>query len=140
MKPKDKNRVMCPDCWKQKLLFDSETKANNFIKWNKEDIQNGDELRAYYCPACCGWHISHQKFHKKMEGRTSRLIDAYLNDNNHSIRDQELIEELYKLLKESGLTKKRQINRFLSKPELTSKYNEYIKTEARIKYYREFNI
>lgn len=75
-----------------------------------------------------------------MEGRTSRLIDAYLNDNNHSIRDQELIEELYKLLKESGLTKKRQINRFLSKPELTSKYNEYIKTEARIKYYREFNI
>lgn len=30
MKPK--NRVMCPDCGRSKMLFETETKANNFIK------------------------------------------------------------------------------------------------------------
>ena len=75
--PKPKNRIMCPDCGKQKILFESESKANNFIKWNKDDIENGDKLRVYYCSACCGWHISHQKYHKDMEGRTDKMIKAY---------------------------------------------------------------
>ena len=47
MKPK--NRVMCPDCGRLKMFFESESKANNFIKFNKDDIENGDELRSYYC-------------------------------------------------------------------------------------------
>lgn len=60
MKP-TKNRVWCPDCWRLKMLFKTRKKAINFIKWNKDELEYGGEtLRAYYCRACCGWHISHQ--------------------------------------------------------------------------------
>ena len=60
MKP-TRNRVMCPDCWRLKMLFKTRKKAINFIKWNKDELEYGSEtLRAYYCPKCCGWHISHQ--------------------------------------------------------------------------------
>ncbi len=60
MKP-TKNRVWCPDCWRLKMLFKTRKKAINFIKRNKDELEYGGEtLRAYYCRACCGWHISHQ--------------------------------------------------------------------------------
>ncbi len=60
MKP-TRNRVMCPDCWRLKMLFKTRKKAINFIKWNRDELEYGGEtLRAYYCRACCGWHISHQ--------------------------------------------------------------------------------
>lgn len=76
MKPK--NRVMCPDSMKQKMLFESERKANDFIKWNGGEIDtHGGVLRAYYCPACCGWHISSRRYNKDYETRTDRLINAY---------------------------------------------------------------
>ena len=77
MKP-SKNRVMCPDCGKQKMLFESERKANDFIKWNGDDIDtHGGELRPYYCPSCCGWHISSKMHKKSYDTQTERLIGAY---------------------------------------------------------------
>lgn len=77
MKP-NKNRVICPDCGKQKMFFESEKKANNFIKWNGNEIDtHGGELRAYYCPSCCGWHISSKMYKKSYDTQTDRLIGAY---------------------------------------------------------------
>ena len=77
MKPKH-NRVMCADCGKQKMLFESESKANNFIKWNGDDIDaHGGVLRAYYCPSCGGWHISHKEHKRNYDSSTDRLIEAY---------------------------------------------------------------
>ena len=76
MKPK--NRVMCPDCGKQKMLFETERKANDFIKWNGDEIDTkGGELRAYYCPSCCGWHISHQTHKDTYDTNTDRLLGAF---------------------------------------------------------------
>ena len=75
MKPK--NRIICPDCGKPKMLFETERKANDFIKWNGEEMEFGKELRVYYCPSCCGWHISHQKHRKSYDKRTDNLIGAY---------------------------------------------------------------
>ncbi len=75
MKPS--NRIMCPDCMRQKMLFETERKANNFIKWNADKIKHGEHLRAYYCPACCGWHISHQQHRDEYDNKTENLIDAY---------------------------------------------------------------
>lgn len=141
---KPKNRVMCPDCGRQKMLFESESKANSFIKWNKNEIENGDKLRSYYCPACCGWHISHQKFHKDMEGRTDKLIENYnkekeLGKLKHGPFVNILIEELYQEIKRHNLQDRKSINQLLYKPEY-SNYSSFIKQEAKVKYYTEINI
>lgn len=141
---KPKNRVMCPDCGRQKMLFESESKANSFIKWNKDEIENGDKLRSYYCPACCGWHISHQKFHKDMEGRTDKLIESYnkekeLGKLKHGPFVKILINELYQEIKRHNLQDRKSINQLLYKPEY-SNYSSFIKQEAKVRYYTETNI
>ena len=69
---------MCPDCGRPKMLFETERKANDFIRWNGDEIDtHGGQLRAYYCPSCCGWHISHYRYHESYEHRTENLIGAY---------------------------------------------------------------
>lgn len=76
MKPK--RRVMCPDCMRQKMLFETERKAQDFIRWNGDSMEyGGDTLRAYYCPSCCGWHISHHGHRDSYDRQTDQLIDAY---------------------------------------------------------------
>lgn len=72
-----KNRVMCPDCGKPKMLFETEKEALGFIKWNSSEMEHGDALRPYYCPACCGFHITHKKYYKGFDNRTERLINKY---------------------------------------------------------------
>jgi len=77
MKP-TRNRVMCPDCWRVKMLFESKEKAQAFIHWNGKELPyGGNRLRPYFCPACCGWHISHLEYKADYEGRTDRLISEY---------------------------------------------------------------
>lgn len=80
MKP-TKNRVMCPECGRSKMLFESEAKAKNFIKWNGDDIDtNGGELRPYYCPACGGYHISSKPHKASYDHSTEALIKRYKKD------------------------------------------------------------
>ena len=138
---KPKNRIMCPDCGRQKMLFESEAKANNFIKFNKDEINNGDKLRAYYCSACCGWHISHQKYHEDMEGRTDKMINAYndLKKNNRSPRINEIIDEVYQILVIANLKDRKQFNQLLRQPEY-SNYSQFVKQEAKVKYYTKNKI
>ena len=76
MKP-TRNRIVCPDCGRQKMIFETKAKAQWFIDFNGKDIKHGDRLRPYYCPACCGWHISHMEYNVAYEGRTDRLINEY---------------------------------------------------------------
>lgn len=69
---------MCPDCMKPKMLFETERKAQDFIRWNADDMEyGGEQLRAYYCPACCGWHISSHEHREDYDRRTDKLIEAY---------------------------------------------------------------
>lgn len=135
---KPKNRIFCPDCGKQKMLFESESKANSFIKWNKDSLINGDKLRAYYCPACCGWHISHQKYHKDMDERTDKLIEYYNKAKTKIIfpRMDEIINEIYQELVKSNLKDRKEINMFLRQSQF-SHYGQFVKQEAKVKYYTE---
>ena len=62
----NKCRVMCPDIGRQKMLFDTEEKAKNFIKFNGEELTNdASKLRVYWCDACGGYHISSHEPKKK---------------------------------------------------------------------------
>lgn len=94
MKP-TRNRVMCPDCWRAKMLFESEEKAQRFIDWNGEDLPwGGESLRPYYCPACCGWHISHKRYSYNFEGKTDKLIKAFHTDLSNKQRSKDERTEL----------------------------------------------
>lgn len=55
MKPK--NRYFCMGCQRHKMLFESKNKADNFLKFNKNDFDKTPK-RSYFCSFCGGWHIS----------------------------------------------------------------------------------
>lgn len=77
MKP-SKIRVMCPDCGRAKMRFETEKEAERFIKWNGDEINtHGEPLRVYWCPACCGYHITHKAYRESYGTRTDRLLKAY---------------------------------------------------------------
>ena len=60
MKP-TKNKVFCISYGGTKMLFQSQAKADNFIKFNSNEIaaqSNKVPVRSYYCSFCCGWHIT----------------------------------------------------------------------------------
>lgn len=61
MKP-TKNRVFCKECSRVKMLFETEKKAQLFMKFNNEEIaaENGHApTRAYFCESCGRWHLTH---------------------------------------------------------------------------------
>lgn len=60
MKP-TRNQFYCFDCGRTKMLFESQKKAENFIRFNKAEFEEEGKkvpVRAYYCEACCGWHVT----------------------------------------------------------------------------------
>ena len=93
MKPS--KRIMCPDCGRPKMLFETERKANGFIRWNGDELHvpEGCELRAYYCPSCCGWHISHQRHRMSYDQQTDNLIGAFERSRTSVSRIDRLINK-----------------------------------------------
>ena len=62
MKP-TKNHVYCPACRHTKMLFETQKKADNFIKFNGEEIKSCSKygkapVRSYFCCMCAGWHVT----------------------------------------------------------------------------------
>lgn len=78
MKPK--NRVYCHDCGRFKMLFETEKKAMTFIKFNADELMQTNgyvPLRAYYCEACCGWHLTSSKQYTRKKTLTESVIERY---------------------------------------------------------------
>jgi hypothetical protein len=79
MKP-NRSKVYCADAGRSKILFETEKKAINFIKFNAEEIRSESGFsptRAYFCISCGGYHV------------TSKRDDSYFKT-----RDREMIEVL----------------------------------------------
>ena len=60
MKP-TRNKIFCYGCRKHKMLFETQAKADNFIRYNSEGIleENGKApVRSYYCEMCGGFHVT----------------------------------------------------------------------------------
>ena len=79
MKP-IKNRFFCKDCGRIKMLFETEGKAENFIKFNSENIEEETGFkpeRSYFCIACNGWHLTHKKEIPNIKSRTEIISDIY---------------------------------------------------------------
>lgn len=75
MKP-IKNRVFCNECRRTKMLFESENKALNFLRFNAGNFEGTSPTRVYYCSACFGWHV------------TSREGESYINPLTDIVVDQ----------------------------------------------------
>ena len=98
------------------MLFETEKEAKTFLKFNEGEV-NADgsrEMRVYYCPACCGYHISSHKY-KGDNKKTDRMIEAY-NRQNTGVTTNEVIEgnKVFDELVKSGITKKKEIKDFVN--------------------------
>lgn len=77
MRPK--HRVYCYDCGRPKLLFETEKKALNFIKFNADEIEENSGYkpeRVYFCKACGGYHVTHNK-ERICKSSTEKALERY---------------------------------------------------------------
>ena len=78
MKP-TKSKVFCRDSGKPKILFETEKKADNFIKFNAEEIalESGySPVRSYYCIYCGGYHVTSRKGNSGVS-RSEKVLEEY---------------------------------------------------------------
>lgn len=109
MKPK-KNKIFCIGCRKTKILFESQSKANNFISFNKQAIYGENRkapVRSYYCVFCCGWHTTSNQ--SKERGENMDIVDKEMINQimKYTDRKQERIKRVLelndKIVKLSGM-------------------------------------
>ena len=95
MKP-TKNLVYCLSCRHNKMLFDSQKKADRFIAFNGDEIleETGKApVRSYYCRLCCGWHVTSNP--SEDEGKELDALDqARVNRIDKVLRDKEKAKEV----------------------------------------------
>src|SRR4051794_21403258 len=98
MKP-TKNRVYCRDSGKQKMLFETEKKANSFIRFNSEEIESESgysPIRGYYCMVCNGWHVTSRKEPFKMKSKTEIVLEQYRHDKEQRAIKRAKVAEIQK--------------------------------------------
>lgn len=63
-----------------KILFETERKAENFIRFNSAEIaeQSGySPVRSYYCIVCDGWHVTSVKDAGKIPDRAAAVVEEF---------------------------------------------------------------
>ncbi len=87
MKP-TKNKVFCKNCERTKMLFETEKKAENFMKFNKEQIEEESGYspqRSYYCLFCGGWHLTSMSEYIGIS-KKEQLFEQYKQEKNKAIK------------------------------------------------------
>lgn len=103
MKP-IKNRYFCNGCNRVKMLFKSEKKAENFIKYNSDEILNETGIapvRAYYCPFCGGWHITSSavQYTRKNSDRYLSAVSFWGQNKQHLKQvSKEMKDEMFDII------------------------------------------
>ena len=72
-----KHRVYCPAANRQKLLFETERKALNFIRYNGDVIEKESgyrPIRAYYCTCCGGYHTTSQRHNTLTDEQLDAIV------------------------------------------------------------------
>ena len=79
MKP-TKCKVFCLDCNRTKMLFETEKKAQTFIKFNGDEIKLETgycPTRTYYCISCCGYHVTSKTNSTLIVSKTDIVLEKY---------------------------------------------------------------
>jgi len=81
------------------MLFESEKKANTFIKFNSEEIEENSgysPLRSYFCISCSGWHVSSKLTFNKVS-KTEKIIEKYEKEKEKRLIQRKINQETAKL-------------------------------------------
>ena len=79
-----KHRVFCPSANRQKLLFETERKALNFIRYNGDVIEKESgyrPIRAYYCTCCGGYHTTSQQHNTLTDEQLDAIVERGESDS-----------------------------------------------------------
>lgn len=118
MKP-TKNRVFCTACQRTKMLFEQQSQADNFIRFNSRQIleETGHcPERSYYCVNCGGWHITSvvsQQIAERLDRRDQERIRALCGGSFGTTRRQKVKE-----LREKAIDLRAKIDALLSEGNL----------------------
>lgn len=113
MKP-TKNRVYCNDCGRQKMLFETEKKADTFLKFNSEEIESDTGYcpqRSYFCISCNGWHVTSTKGNDSVKSRTEMVMELYEQREADKALIKERNAEIRKIRDEKTKSKLEDINK-----------------------------
>jgi len=94
MRP-NRNKPYCKDCGQHKILFETEQQANNFIKFNSDEIkaESGVKpIRSYFCIACAGWHIT-SKATSAPISKTEIVLALYKQEQERIIIEKQKAKE-----------------------------------------------
>lgn len=72
-----RNKIFCYGCRKHKMFFETQAKADNFIRYNSENIleeKGKAPVRSYYCEMCGGYHVT---------SNPSEEVGERLNQRDH---------------------------------------------------------
>lgn len=78
-----KNRFFCLACGKPKMLFPTQKKAENIIKFNGDEIlaETGIKLsRVYYCQLCGGYHVTSlesERLGRWLDRKIQSVVETY---------------------------------------------------------------
>lgn len=96
MKP-TRNKVFCPDCERAKMLFETEQKAKNFIRFNSEEIEavsGYSPQRAYFCVFCNGWHVTSAREFVGVSRKERFLMEAIKAKEERTLQKDEIMAEI----------------------------------------------
>jgi vacuolar-type H+-ATPase subunit I/STV1 len=89
------------------MLFETEKKAENFIKFNSEEIEEEAGFkpeRTYFCIACNGWHVTSQKEFLKLKSKTEIIEDLYIKQKasvQKQKKEQQVLTQAQKIEKKA---------------------------------------
>ena len=136
-----KNRAFCAECGRPKILFESEDKANRYIEYNAQYVINrrgNQPTRAYYCESCGGWHVTHHSEPLNVSKTpTQRLIEAYHNDLNFTVRWWNNVEDAGIFLDDES---KSTLMNVLSQQEGLPEAKEYYCDHATLYHHSQFRV
>ena len=77
-----RNTIYCYGCQRTKMLFETKAKADNFIRYNSEGIQEENGMapvRSYYCGICGSYHVTSNPSAtegERLDSRDRQLIET----------------------------------------------------------------
>lgn len=98
MKP-TRSRIYCRDSGKSKILFETQKKADNFIRFNAEEIASASgfsPVRSYFCISCGGYHVTSKETNPEVS-RSEKVLEEY----NRFKKEQKAGKQRMKQIKEN---------------------------------------